>query len=70
MQKLKRIHRLTAVVFSTLTLGSLLATPHAARADDVPIIVGKPIIKKDPPQPKKDGELTVQTAASVVGQTY
>ncbi len=38
-----------------MVLGGLLALSVAAMAEDKPI-VGKPIIKKDPPKPKKDGE--------------
>ena len=57
-----------ALLFSSLALGILLAVPPIARADDVPIIIHKPIIKKDPPKPpKKDGEASFTTAAAVGG---
>ena len=42
-------------------LGAFAAMPSAAQADDVPIVVGKPIITKDPPKPTKgDGEVFVK----------
>ena len=54
-----------ALLISFLTLGFFGTLPQAARADDVPIIIHKPIIVKDPPKhPKKDSETMAATAFS------
>lgn len=69
MQKTKRVPIAATLLFSFLVAGSLLFAPRAANAGDVPIIVGKPIIKKDPPPPpKKDGMLAVTIVSGSQGQ--
>jgi hypothetical protein len=49
-----------AAALAVLTLGGALAAPQAALAGDkkdkdgkVPIVIGKPIVKPDPPPPPK-----------------
>ena len=65
----KRPRLALTLLFSSLTLGSLLAAPMAALADDLPIVVHKPIITKDPPKPSKgDGEVSGTTMTGGEGQ--
>ncbi len=69
MRTLKRPRLLLPLLFSCLTLGGLLAAPTPGFADDLPIIVHKPIITKDPPKPSKgDGVVSYTVAGGGQGQ--
>ena len=48
-------------VATLIVFGGMFAALTAVQADDVPITVGKPIIKPDPPKPPKKDSVVVGT---------
>ena len=56
MRNHQRAGAATALLIAFLTLGIFGALPPAARADDVPIIIHKPIIITDPPKHAQEGQ--------------